>query len=87
MSKMHFAWVDNYIKNTEFSSKLPKFLDSSEMYQRIEEAWEAEIERENPSFFRALLKAYAWKMIYYCVGFGADVFLQALLGIMLGLLI
>lgn len=57
------------------------------MYKRLEDAWEEETEKENPSFFRALMKAYAWKMVYYCSGFGADVFLQALLGVMLGLLI
>ena len=42
LSKIHFLWVKDYINNTEFSSKLPNFLNSQEMYKRLEDAWEEE---------------------------------------------
>jgi hypothetical protein len=45
------------------------------MYKKLITAWDFESRLKKPSYFRALLRAYGWKMVWFCSGFGFDVFL------------
>jgi hypothetical protein len=67
--------------------ELSKFMDANRFYKTLKAEWEKEMATKNPDFFTALFKTYVFPMLRASIGFLADICLQILIGVFIGLLI